>query len=152
MIVLDFQILRESALDDVVWHEIGAAPFYYSCFLGDIVFEVDDVDLSVRWGWVPVFDFAFQMRRIADALRRGEDQVYSFTESDYTIEFTLQGERIEIRAEYVKTVAAGSVSEFLWAAEGMFTKVRQRIESVHPELLRNPHYRELLGSYWRPLP
>ncbi|EQM75689.1 hypothetical protein L687_01265 [Microbacterium maritypicum MF109] len=55
-------------------------------------------------------------------------------------------------AEYVKTVAAGSVSEFLRAAEGMFTKVRQRIESVHPELLRNPHYRELLGSYGRPLP
>lgn len=152
MIVLDFQILRESVLDDVVWHEIGAAPFYYSCFLGDIVFEVDDVDLSVRWGWVPVFDFAFQMRRIADALSEGEDQVYSFTESDYTIEFTLQGERIEIRAEYAKTVATVSVSEFSRAAEGMFTRARQRIESVHPELLRNPHYRELLGSYWRPLP
>ncbi|MGI0520966.1 hypothetical protein ABY45_10365 [Microbacterium maritypicum] len=152
MIVLDFQILRETDLDDVVWHEIGAAPFYYLCFLGDIVFEVDDVDLSVRWGWVPVFDFALQMRRIADALRRGEDQVYSFTESDYTIEFTLQGKRIEIRAEYAKTVATVSVSEFLGAAEGMFTRARQRIECAHPELLRNPHYRELLGSYWRPLP
>lgn len=152
MIVLDFQILRGSDLDDVVWHEIGAAPFYYSCFLGDIVFEVGDVDLSARWGWVPVFDFAFQMRRIADALSEGEAQVYSFTESDFTIEFTPQGECIEIRAEYAKTVVTVSVSEFLSAAEGMFTRARQRIESAHPDLLRNPHYRELLGSYWRPLP
>lgn len=65
MIVFDFEILRETDLDNVTWQEIGAAPFYYSCFLGDIVFEVDDVDLSARWGWVPVFDFAFQMRRVA---------------------------------------------------------------------------------------
>ncbi|MCV0336047.1 hypothetical protein [Microbacterium sp.] len=59
MIVFDFEILREADLDNVIWREIGGAPFCYSYFLGDIVFKVDDVDLSVRWGWVPVFDFAF---------------------------------------------------------------------------------------------
>lgn len=117
-------------------------------FLGDIVFEVDDVDLSVRWGWVPVFDFAFQMRRVADALSRGEDQVYSFTESDFTIVFTLHGGDVEIRAEYAETAATVPIDEFLRAAEGLLSKVRRQIEGAHPDLLKNPHYRELLGPYW----
>jgi hypothetical protein len=147
MIVFDFEILRETDLDNVIWREIGAAPFYYSCFLGDIVFEVDDVDLSVRWGWVPVFDFAFQMRRVADALSRGEDQVYSFTESDFTIAFTVQGGDVEIRAEYAESAATVPIDEFLRAAEGLLSKVRRQIEGAHPDLLKNPHYRELLGPY-----
>ncbi|AZH77904.1 hypothetical protein CSX12_05225 [Microbacterium sp. Y-01] len=124
LIVFDFKVLRETDLDNVIWHEIGAAPFYYSCFLGDVIFEVDDVDLSVSWGLVPVFDFAFQMRRIAEALAGGEDQVYSFTESDSTIEFTLQREGVEIRAEYAEATVTVSVSEFSRAAEGLLSKVR----------------------------
>lgn len=111
MIVFDFEILRETDLDNVIWREIGAAPFCYSCFLGDIVFEVDDVDLSVLWGWVPVFDFAFQMRRVADALSRGEDQVYSFTESDFTIAFTVQGCDRRVLARCGRVALEGSPAD-----------------------------------------
>jgi hypothetical protein len=53
----------------------------YRCFLGDIVFEVGWIDLSARWGWVPVLDFALAMRSISAALPAVETQVFEFTES-----------------------------------------------------------------------
>lgn len=50
--------------------------------------------------------------------------MYSFTESDSTIEFTLQREGVEIRAEYAEATVTVSVSEFSRAAEGLLSKVR----------------------------
>jgi hypothetical protein len=46
----------------------------YDCFLGDVVFSVDEADFSARWDWVPVFDFALSLRAI-DLLPAGVDRL-----------------------------------------------------------------------------
>ena len=40
---------------------------YYAA-TGDIILRKDQVDLSARWGWIPLVDFALALREIAEAL------------------------------------------------------------------------------------
>ncbi len=35
---------------------------------GDIIFRKDQTDLSARWGWIPLIDFALALREITEAL------------------------------------------------------------------------------------
>ena len=43
----------------------------YDCFLGDVIFMVYEVDLSLRWDWPSTFlDLALGLDAIVDALSR----------------------------------------------------------------------------------
>ena len=42
---------------------------HYDLFLGDVVIQIDGVDFSARWGWVPVLDFAICFGACVLALR-----------------------------------------------------------------------------------
>ena len=39
---------------------------YYAA-TGDIILRTDQTDLSARWGWIPLIDFALAMRKIGEA-------------------------------------------------------------------------------------
>lgn len=146
--ILDFEILQDSDLANVVWHEVGIMPLRYDCFLGNYVLSGAGADLSIDWGWVPIFDFALTMRTISDGLKSGESAVFSFTDSDPEIRFDLRTETVVISADYAPDVLHASVAEFADSAEEMLSRVRSQIETAHPGLRRNVHYRQALGSYW----
>lgn len=65
MIELDFEMQRMSEATVVDWTWANEALLRYDSFLGDIRFVVGDSDLSMNWGWVPVFDFALSLRFIS---------------------------------------------------------------------------------------
>ena len=136
MIELGFAITQESSLRFVDWSTIREMELRYDRFLGDIEFLVDDMDLSARWGWIPVFDFALSMRMIADDLADGGREVFDFTESDAVIVFTSQSGRVHINADYADGSGSVSVAEFRQAAEQLLTRVRSQIESGRPDLSR----------------
>lgn len=46
------------------------------------------------------------------------------------------------------SAATVPIDVFLRAAEGLLSKARRQIEGEHPDLLKTPYYRELLGLYW----
>ena len=83
MITLDY--ILDPAPNDAEANlaEVDELRLRYDCFPGDVVFVVGAVDLSARWGWVPILDFAVGIKQIADGLG-GEDR-FEFTESDATI-------------------------------------------------------------------
>src|SRR3712207_3536434 len=54
----------------------------YDLFLGDVLFKIDEVDLSARWGWIPVIDFALTLHLMTDALEPNQTKIFEFTESD----------------------------------------------------------------------
>lgn len=74
--------------------------FATTASLGDVIFIVYEVDLSARWGWVPVLDFALGLDAIVDALapEGAGDEVFEFTESDATIVFRRDGDKVEPRS------------------------------------------------------
>ena len=79
---------------------------YYAA-TGDIILRNDQVDLSARWGWIPLVDFALALREIANALSVTEgSRIFEFTESDATIQFERRGQNITIGASY----AAGTIT------------------------------------------
>lgn len=120
----------------------------YDCFLGDVIFLVYQVDLSARWGWVPVLDFALGLNAIVDALA-GEDiveEVFEFTESDATIAFRRDGVAVEVEASYVPGAARVAYKDLRAAVKGFVVRVLGDFTRDHPELGRNPFVAGVLDA------
>lgn len=109
----------------------------YDCFLGDVVFEVGGADLSARWGWVPVLDFALSLRAIAGGLVVDAHETFEFTESDATIEFERQDENVRLDASYAPAGAEVSHVELSLQAERFLARVVDELRRSYPELSEN---------------
>lgn len=112
----------------------------YDCFLGDVTFTVFGVDLSAKWGWVPILDFALSLDSIVDVLAEGDgaDAVFEFTESDAVISFRRVGDTVEIEASYVPGLAKVGYAHLRGAAERFLLRVLEDLVSQHPGLGSNP--------------
>ncbi|XXY44056.1 hypothetical protein WME91_29020 [Sorangium sp. So ce269] len=99
MITLDYSI-NKAPPEGMDLKEVDESELHYDLFLGDIVFRVDGYDLSTRWGWIPVLDFAACVFQISENLQPGVCESFEFTESSHRIDFILNGETVEIRTTY----------------------------------------------------
>ncbi len=114
---------------------------FHHVLTGDLLVEVGAVDLSARFGWVPLLNVAVQFegieRRLAD--EHGFASL-EFTESEDRLDFTRRDRRIRISATYVDTAAEVPADRMRselrrfrsWAAE----EARRR----HPCLARRPEF------------
>jgi hypothetical protein len=109
----------------------------YRCFLGDVLFAINGVDFSARWGWVPVLDFALSMRTIVGGLGAVGEETFEFTESEATIDFTRTDGGVRIDADYTSTVADVQYVELSLEAERFLARVIKELMSDHPELGEN---------------
>lgn len=110
----------------------------YDCFLGDVVFMIDEMDLSARWGWVPVFDFALALNSIVDALAVGAEEEFEFTESDASISFRRTADVVEIEASYVLGAATVGYADLRGEVKRFLRRILQGLVDQHPELGDNP--------------
>lgn len=112
----------------------------YDCFLGDVIFMVYEMDLSARWGWVPVLDFALALEAIVDALAVGDEveELFEFTESDASISFRRAGDLVEIDASYVPDVVTASYAELRGETKRFLLRVLEGLIGQHRELATNP--------------
>jgi len=140
MITLDYSLDAAATAAGGVAVDLATADemkLRYDCFLGDVVFVVGAEDLSARWGWVPVLDFAVALDSIADSLVT--DSVFEFTESDATITFRRDGDLVHIAGDYVPGTAAVPLEELRTATDTFLRKVVTDLTRLHPELARNPY-------------
>lgn len=112
----------------------------YDCFLGDVIFMVYEMDLSARWGWVPVLDFVLALDAIVDALALGDEaeELFEFTESDASISFRRSGDLVEIAASYVPGVATVSCADLRGETKRFLLRVLEDLIGQHRELAANP--------------
>jgi hypothetical protein len=110
----------------------------YGAFFGDIVFRANGASFDARWGWVPVLDFALALQAIVEALATEPREAFEFTESDATISFEREDDRVRIEATYTADSAAVMYVELRTAAEGFLARVLDELAAAHPELTRNP--------------
>lgn len=111
----------------------------YDCFLGDVIFIVYELDLSGRWGWVPVLDFALGLDAIIDALGAGDEveELFEFTESGASISFRRTGDRVEIDASYVPDVATVGYADLRGEVKRFLLRVLEGLIGEHRELATN---------------
>jgi hypothetical protein len=109
--------------------------------IGDIVLRNDQVDLSARWGWIPLIDFALALRKIAEALAAGDGgETFEFTESDATLQFDRRGAEITVHGSY----AVGEITLPFVAFSDRTAEFARRLDAElsakRPELRLNPAY------------
>jgi hypothetical protein len=115
----------------------------YDCFLGDVLVVIGDVDLSARWGWVPVLDFGLGLRSIAGALAAEKVQTFEFTESDAALVFRREESPIEVSANYAEGTAKVAFVEFSLQVERFVARLVDEFGQAHPELAENVFFAEL---------
>lgn len=124
----------------VDWAGVDELSLRYNFFLGDIIFIVYEVDMSARWGWIPILDFALSLDFIVGSLARSDEsaEMFEFTESDSSIHFRRAGDRVVIEASYVEGEAIASYAELRSESRRFFNRVLRDFVRAYPETLGNP--------------
>jgi hypothetical protein len=113
----------------------------YYAVTGDIIFRDDQTDLSARWGWIPLIDFALAMREICQALEvTGQPQTFEFTESDATLHFERRGQEMTIRGSYTTGVIIVPFTTFRGMAGDFARRLDAEVLAKRPELRLNRVY------------
>jgi hypothetical protein len=110
---------------------------------GDIILRKDKTDLSARWGWIPLIDFALALREIAEALSIAEGtETFEFTESEATLQFERGGEEATISSSYAPGEIIIPFTEFREQVKDFARRLDLELLAKRPELRRNPVYQD----------
>ena len=110
---------------------------------GDIILRQGETDLSARWGWIPLIDFALAIRKIAEALAVNDgSETFEFTESDATLEFDRREREMTIHGNYATGEIAVPFEVFAEKVTDFARRLEMELLSKRPELGLNPIYRD----------
>jgi hypothetical protein len=113
----------------------------YYAVTGDIIVRNDQADLSARWGWIPLIDFALALRKIAATLTIEEGrETFEFTESDATLQFDRHGHGMTITGSYAAGEITVSFTVFVDQAKDFARRLDAELLAKRPELKLNPVY------------
>jgi hypothetical protein len=144
MITLDAVVTKDQLDGEFTWDDIPTWALRYECFLGDIRFEVDKVDFSTHWGWVPVLDFALGMSNLLNALEHDSEQTFEFTESEAVIRIRRTDGIVELTTSYSPGVMRVDVGELREATRDLAQRLGTRFGSEHPALANNEEFQAAL--------
>jgi hypothetical protein len=130
------------------WDENSADPaaadetdLRYYAATGDIILRKDRTDLSARWGWIPLIDFALAMRKISEALAVGEgSETFEFTESEAKLQFERRGQEVTISGSYAPGEIIIPFTAFVEKARDFGQRLDAELLAKRPELRQNPVY------------
>jgi hypothetical protein len=113
----------------------------YYVATGDIILRKDQTNLSGRWGWVPLIDFALAMREISEALAAGEgSRTFEFTESEAKLLFERRGQEMTISGSYAPGEIIIPFTTFVEKARDFAIRLDAELLAKRPELGQNPVY------------
>ena len=111
---------------------------------GDIILRTDQTDLSARWGWIPLIDFALALRKIAEVLAVHDgSETFEFTESDATLQFDRRGREMIMHGSYAIGELTVPFEVFAEKATDFGRRLDMELLSKRPELGLNPVYQDL---------
>lgn len=124
--------------------DVDATDLRYRFVLGDVVFRDASADLSARWGWIPLVDFAMCLKDIDRELRDGSTHAeFEFTESDAKLFFARCDDQVTVRANYALGEISISVPAFARAVQSFVQRLRSETAQRFPNLATNFVIREL---------
>ena len=115
----------------------------HNLFLGDLILTAGDTDLSARWGWIPLLDFAAALSHAATQLRSSGRSWVDFTENEALLHLRMDGERVLIIASYAEGTASPSCEAFFHAVSTMNSRLVSELETRYPSISANPAYQTI---------
>jgi hypothetical protein len=113
----------------------------YDVFLGDLVFQVNGVDFSARWGWIPLLDLAYGLKDMCDEIVSGEPETtFEFTESDAWLRLSRRGDAVEISASYVPETTLTEMRELCVSLTSAAREFFTRLEAHSPGIASNSSF------------
>lgn len=110
----------------------------YEMFLGDLLIQDAETNLSAPWGWIPMLDFALCLVTIfRQLLVHSGEAVYEFTESEEALKFYRVANHIEVRSTYSPGVITCSLDEFFDAVNDFCNRLRRELGTKYPTLFEN---------------
>ncbi|MFO1019703.1 MAG: hypothetical protein U0903_03280 [Planctomycetales bacterium] len=150
MLTLDYRLSphKKSNLLGFDLSSVDEIALRYDLFLGDIIFQIDQCDLSAKWNWIPVVDFVAGLIAIGQSLNSGSQrEVFEFTESDACLTFVKNefGELL-ISASYAACIAKLSLREFVEKVNDFAARFESELTSAYPALLHNSHFKKCVSK------
>ncbi|MET8646607.1 hypothetical protein [Streptomyces sp. NPDC004675] len=117
---------------------VSRADLRWYCFLSDLTFTIDEVELTPPWSWTPVFDFLWSMKGALEHLERGERTTIGFTENAELIDFVPEGEKVRVSCTYTAAATACEHVDLKNAWLAFREAVLTQLGVEHPRLAANP--------------
>lgn len=136
MVTLDY-VIHSAPPASADLRDVGESELHYDHFLGDIIFRVNDSDMSASWGWIPIIDFAACLNRIAEELQPNQTESFEFTESEHRIDFTMRGGTVEIHATYGGDPVQVTRDELRRSTREFLRRVLDDLTESNPSLAAN---------------
>jgi hypothetical protein len=138
---LDYRLSEDWAENSSDLAAADETELRYYAATGDIIIRNDQADLSARWGWIPLIDFALALRKIAATLTIEEGrETFEFTESDATLRFDRHGRGMTITGSYAAGEIRVSFTVFVDQAQDFARRLDAELLAKRPELKLNPVY------------
>jgi hypothetical protein len=142
---LDYRLSEDWDEEDLA--TAAEADLRYYAAPGDIILRKDQTDLSARWGWIPLIDFALALREIAEGLAGANGtETFEFTESEATLQFEREGQEVIISGSYSPGEIIVPLPLFEQQAKEFARRLDRELLTKHPELGRNPIYQRFKFS------
>lgn len=147
MLTLDY-VIGGAGLDPAALATADEMALRYECFPGDVLLRVGDVDLSARWGWVPLLDFAMALDDAVDGLTLAPDarEVVDFTESDATLVLARSGRAVALTASWAPGRPEVAFADLRSAAKGLLARLLTDLTTRWPQLADNPVVTDRFGG------
>lgn len=144
MLEFSATINSTSIPDGSSWESITHYALRYDCFLGDVILQSEQVNLSAPWGWIPILDFELSIFTLLRNLDEGDEEHFEFTESEAVLKFNRSGDVTAITASYADGVILTSQRDLVRRAEEQLTRTVQELLRQHPRLDQNPTFAEIM--------
>ncbi|HEY0789983.1 MAG TPA: hypothetical protein VGD78_02855 [Chthoniobacterales bacterium] len=146
MLKVSYQLApgRNGLADEEELAGLTDVDFRFRFALGDLILESGPVDLSARWGWVPLIDFVIGARGIVGLLEQHQIHAeFEFTESEATLSFTRQGVDLFLRASYAEGEIKCSLPAFAEQLQAFEHGLRHDLVERQPGLAHHAVFNQL---------
>ena len=134
---------RENEIDII---SASSAELFFSCFLGDVELELDDISFSTRFGWVATLSFAFDIAQHVAALPRKRRSTVEFQEAEHWISLLYKDGNVYIASSYSKGIASIEYDALLELTRNGLAERLQELNTEYPGLIENAALRRQLAA------
>ncbi|MCP2271299.1 hypothetical protein [Actinokineospora diospyrosa] len=124
--------------------EVGEMRLRYHFCAAQIDFVVGGV--SFIHEYLPLIDFALQMRWLVTRLPLGEETTVDFTENAEIIRFTVEGDLVRVHASWGELAASAPLVEMVEALDVFLPKAYATLVAEVPGLEDNPTVQQIMAT------
>src|SRR5256885_7474594 len=101
----------------------------YSFLLGNISLFSSDAAIEMEWEWIPLLEYAYCLKGIADSLKANNTTkgYFEFTENAEKLEFLRESEQLKIVASFSSTIIAMTLAEFEKVVNDFHSNISEHI-------------------------